>query len=296
MSNTERIYANNAELRECISIVEDLPEAGIDTSDATATAGDIVTGKTAYVNGVKVTGTIPTQDGKTITPNTSLQTVVESGRYTTGAVEVDGDSNLIPGNIKNGVSIFGVIGSYEGDNDNIESIIPIVDSLEVTKNGTYRASGEVVGYSPVYVNVPVPEGYVKPNGTLEIVKNGIFDVIDKASVSVNVPTGGGTETINLTINSDKWNGVVLYVDSTDGPYKTQTVSNGTTQITCIKGSFVIFSGPGFGCNKYTNEVYSIEYWNEINGRGLYVYQFTTDTTADIYNGDSDGRDDELDEL
>ena len=54
---------------------------------------------------------LSTQADKTITPTTYSQTAVASGKYTTGAVTVAGDSDLVPDNIIRHKSIFGVSGS-----------------------------------------------------------------------------------------------------------------------------------------------------------------------------------------
>ena len=64
---------------------------------------------------------------------------------------------------------------------------PVIEALSVTENGIYTAPVEIDGYSPVTVNVPVPEGYIKPSGTLNITKNGTYDVTEKASAVVSIP-------------------------------------------------------------------------------------------------------------
>lgn len=58
-------------------------------------------------------GTVSTQT-KTVTPSASTQTVTpDSGKYLS-SVTVNGDSDLVASNIKSGVNIFGVTGTYTG--------------------------------------------------------------------------------------------------------------------------------------------------------------------------------------
>lgn len=79
------------------------------------TAADLLSGKQLIDgNGNVVTGTMPTQGAQTITPGTSNKTIA-AGRYLTGTQTIQGDINLLAVNIKSGVSIFGVNGSYQGN-------------------------------------------------------------------------------------------------------------------------------------------------------------------------------------
>lgn len=87
---------------------------GTFTNDANATAESMQLGVSAYVNGTRVVGTAPIQEAKTVTPTTTEQTAVARGSFTSGAVKVAGDANLVAENIKEGVSIFGVTGTLAG--------------------------------------------------------------------------------------------------------------------------------------------------------------------------------------
>ena len=79
-----------------------------------ATAAQIWTGKKAWVNGKQITGTLATQGGSTTTPGTAAKTIVTPNKIVTGSIIVAGDGNLVPGNIKKGVTIFGVQGTHSG--------------------------------------------------------------------------------------------------------------------------------------------------------------------------------------
>ena len=82
-------------------------------TDANAAAGDIRKNKTAFVKGIKVTGNMAEKAAATYTPGTANQTIAAS-QYLTGVQTIKGDGNLKAANIKKGVTIFGITGTWEG--------------------------------------------------------------------------------------------------------------------------------------------------------------------------------------
>lgn len=116
------------------------------------TAGYVSSG-TAGNASVSLSANVTTKAAATITPGTTAQTIA-ANTYLTGAQTISGDSNLVAGNIKKGVSIFNVTGSYEGSGGsgkNVQAYLGYATrtansygattvTLTVAKTGTYDVS------------------------------------------------------------------------------------------------------------------------------------------------------------
>ena len=90
-----------------------------DTSEDTAAVGEILSGRTAHARGALLTGTMPNNGGVTgtISAVSGQYTVAQGYHDGSGKVSISSteQAKIIAGNIKSGVSILGVTGTYSGE-------------------------------------------------------------------------------------------------------------------------------------------------------------------------------------
>lgn len=115
----------------------------VNSQDATAAVAEILAGKTAYARGQKLTGTMPNNG------SVSGEIGAKDGQYSIPQGYHDGggkvgiaaneQSKLIPGNIKAGVTVLGVTGTYGGEaiKAQSKSVIPSTSQQTVQPDAGY---------------------------------------------------------------------------------------------------------------------------------------------------------------
>jgi hypothetical protein len=96
-----------------------------DTSEDTAAVAEILAGKTAHARGTQLTGTMPNRGAVigTISTKAGSYTIPQGYHDGSGAVSIDAteQSKLVANNIKAGIEILGVTGSYTGEGVSAQS-------------------------------------------------------------------------------------------------------------------------------------------------------------------------------
>ena len=135
-----------------------------DTSDATAAVAEVLDTKTFYKNGSKLTGTMPNRGAVTGTISTVSGTYTIQNGYHDGsgkvAISSTEQAKIVAGNIKSGVTILGVQGTYTGAAIKAQSktVTPTTSQQTIQPDSDYDYLSSVTVNSIPYVESPNSAG------------------------------------------------------------------------------------------------------------------------------------------
>ena len=165
---------------------------GLITASATQSAGYVSSGTK------EATKQLSTKSAATYTPSTNNQTI-SSGYYLTGTQTIKGDSNLVSENIKSGVTIFNVAGTYKGSSS----------SYRHDQTGTYFAgtasSTRTITFNITGIkDVPLAGFIVLPETTLSRPSSTTYSLIVSLTCMDSYGEGDtGDGSISIT-DGHKW--------------------------------------------------------------------------------------------
>ena len=193
--NEQELNTKNTILQDNIKIAaipEEFSSKDSNTTDATAEASEILTGKSAYVNKQKIIGSMP-DNGAIHGEITSLSenySVAKGYHNGEGTVNIKSDT-LISENIKSGVNILGVQGTFTSDaiassQDILETKTAYVNADKIV--GSMPNRGAVQGFiSNVSENFSISAGYHNGLGIVAISSEEQVKIISeniKAGISI----------------------------------------------------------------------------------------------------------------
>lgn len=189
----------------------------------------------------KVTQSVKTKGAQTYTPGTTNQTIA-AGQYLTGAQTIKGDPNLRPENIKKGVSIMGIIGTWE----EIVSNPYYLWNRGSFKNGQSITGGQISG------------AYIRANNTYF---NNLVDLTNhkylKFVVQADQTRGDQLDALRIYITTATNQNIISEEKRVSLGTKIGTVF---VDIASLKGSYKIWLESGYDISGNTKYAVNTDYY------------------------------------
>lgn len=256
-------------------------------ADGDAVAADLAGGKTAWAGKKKITGTMKSKGAATYTPGTATQTIA-AGQYLSGAQTIEGDPDLISGNIRGECSIFGVDGDSNVVNTSTGDATPAhmlsgkkayVKGKLVT--GNIPSKGTTT-YTPTTSDQTIASGqYLSGKQTIKGDSN-----LTSGNIRSGVPIFGVTGNSNVVNTSDANASAGYILSGYSGYVKGSKISGSMTNHGAVNktiapgGSYTIPAGYHNGSGKVTAsnkslKIVKVGSYNSGSGNSAKTYNVAT---------------------